>query len=269
MVEIYLVNETKEEYVFVDEGYGVDVGWVFRYCWEPTDKILVWNMNECGLTLKDGREEYYGRVERTPDAIYKYDNKGRIYETKHIKQELLVKHEQNILFDRFFELAIAINKDNQDESLSKVISKEHSKFFWEWLIDNINIWGILKDHEYYSMYRIEDVCKLTESDIESLTPVEIVEEITRVFDPRCYEYIYYIEGETSPRVNRNYVWKKLNKDYVSLNMDDKNEYNDNNRWIWANEIKCNTIEDLLRLWILDSCMDTHGKEVLERIKSTQ
>jgi hypothetical protein len=58
MVEIYLVNETKYEYIFLHEGYHVEIAWLFKSHWDITDKVFVMNMNECGLIIDDQEELY-------------------------------------------------------------------------------------------------------------------------------------------------------------------------------------------------------------------
>lgn len=73
MVEIYLVNSTRKEYVFLDEGYNVRICWVFKYCWDIKDDVYILNMNECGLMLPDGDEGEYTSLELKDDCIEKLD----------------------------------------------------------------------------------------------------------------------------------------------------------------------------------------------------
>jgi hypothetical protein len=72
MVEIYLVNSSKKEYVFLAEGYNVAISWVFRYCWDTTDNVYILNMNECGLMLSNGDEGDYSIIELKNGYIVKY-----------------------------------------------------------------------------------------------------------------------------------------------------------------------------------------------------
>ena len=78
MVEIYLVNSSKKEYVCLYEGYNVNISWVFRYCWETTHDVYVLNMNECGLMLPNGDEGDYSIIELKNGCIVKYDNSWNI-----------------------------------------------------------------------------------------------------------------------------------------------------------------------------------------------
>jgi hypothetical protein len=81
MVEIYLVNSSKKEYVFLNEGYNVGISWVFRYCWDTKDNVYILNMNECGLMLPDEDEEEYISIELKNGYITKYDIDYNIIET--------------------------------------------------------------------------------------------------------------------------------------------------------------------------------------------
>lgn len=78
MVEIYLVNSSKKEYVFLDEGYNVPISWVFRYCWDTKDNVYILNMNECGLMLPNEDERDYVIIELKNNCIVKYDNSWNI-----------------------------------------------------------------------------------------------------------------------------------------------------------------------------------------------
>ncbi len=81
MVEIYLINSSKKEYVFLDEGYNVAISWVFRYCWDTKDDVYVLNMNECGLMLPNGDEDAYVSIKLKDGCIIKYDNDLNIIES--------------------------------------------------------------------------------------------------------------------------------------------------------------------------------------------
>jgi uncharacterized membrane protein len=54
---LYLVNYTKKQYVFLDEGYNVKINWIFkpnRNCnWNITDDIRILNTNGDGFMLFD------------------------------------------------------------------------------------------------------------------------------------------------------------------------------------------------------------------------
>ena len=64
MAEIYIINETRQQFAFLDEGYTVNVSWLFKLGgWDAKmDNVFIVNTNGDGISLEPEYIELINKV---------------------------------------------------------------------------------------------------------------------------------------------------------------------------------------------------------------